>query len=183
MCVYIFVQSLSYIRLSVTPWTVACQASLSFTISQVCSNSCPLSQWCQATISSSVAPSPPALNLPQHQGHFQRVSFFSAGGQRIRASASAPVLSTHIQGWSPLGLTGLMSLQSKRLSRIFSSTTVQKHEFFSAQLSFWSKWHPYMTTGKTITLTTWTFVGNMVSLLFNTMSIFLIKFFQGERVF
>ena len=174
MCVYIFVQSLSYIRLSVTPWTVACQASLSFTISQVCSNSCPLSQWCQATISSSVAPSPPTLNLPQHQGHFQRVSFFSAGGKSIRAAASAPVLSMHIQGWSPLGLTGLISLQSKGLSRLFLSTTVKKHQFFGTQLSLWSISHPYMTTGKTITLTTWTFFGNMVSLFFNTVSIFLI---------
>ena len=124
ICVCIFVQSLSYIQLSVTPWTVACQASLSFTISQVCSNSCSLSQWCQATISSSVAPSP-ALNLPQHQGHFQRVSFFSAGGKSIRAAASAPVLSMHIQGWSPLDWFDLLGVQRtlKALLQYHSSKT------------------------------------------------------------
>ena len=109
------------------PWTAARQASLSFTISQswICSSSCPLSQWCHPTVSSSVAPFtscpqsfPPSGSLPMSQ-------IFTSGGQSIRASASGP--SVNIQGWFPLGLTGLLSLLSKGLSRLFSSTTVRKH--------------------------------------------------------
>ena len=73
-----------------------------------------------------------------------------------------------IQGWFPLGLTGLI-LQSKGLSRVFSSTTIQKHQFFGIQPSLWSNSHLYMTIGKTITLTIWTFVGKVMSLLFNTL--------------
>ena len=73
---------------------------------------------------------------------------FTSGGQIIGASASAPVLPMNIQGWFPLGLTGLISLQSKGLSRVFSSTMVQKHQFFSAQPYLWSNSHPCMTTGK-----------------------------------
>ena len=92
-------------------------------------------------------------------------------GQRIGASASASVLPMNIQGWFPLGLTGLISLKSKGLSRIFSRTTVQKHQFFSAQPSLWSNSHLYMTTGKTIALTRWTFVGKVMSLLFNTLNL------------
>ena len=96
-----------------------------------CSNSCSLSQWCHQTIPSSVILSPPAFNLSQHQGLFQRVSS-SHGGQSIEVSASASVLPMNIQDWSFLGLTGLISLQSKGLSRVFSNTTVQKHQFFCA---------------------------------------------------
>ena len=151
---------------------VECQASQSFTISQVCSNSCPLSQWCQATISSSVAPSPPALNLAQHQGHFQRVSFFSAGGQRIRASASAPVLSKHIQSLSPLGLTGLISLLSKGLKRLLQHQH-SKALILWPQPSLWS--NPLIHTWlleKNIALITWTFVSKVIPMLFNILSRF-----------
>ena len=81
------------------------------------------------------SPSPPALNLSQHQGLFKWVSSAS-GGQSTRVSASASVLPKNIQDRSPLGWTGLISLLSKGLSRIFSNTTVQKHQFFSAQLSY-----------------------------------------------
>ena len=82
------------------------------------------------------SPSPPAFNLSQHQGLFQGVSQpFPSGGQSIGASASASVLPMNIQDWFPLGLTGWISLQSKGLSRVFSNTTVQKHQFFSTQLS------------------------------------------------
>ena len=86
-------------------------------------------------------PSLPALNLSQHQGLFQWVD--SSAGQSIVASASASVLPVNIQGWFPLGLTGLISLVSKRLSRIFLSTTIQKHQFFSTQPSLWSNSHIY----------------------------------------
>ena len=88
---------------------------------------------------------------------FPSVSLFqqvlsTSGGQSIGASALASVLPTSVQGWF-LGLTGLISLQSKRLSRVFSSTTIQKHQFFSIQPSSWSKSHIHMMTGKTIALT------------------------------
>ena len=81
------------------------------------------------------SPSPPALNLSQHQGLFKWVSQpFASGGQSIGVSASTPVLPMNTQDWSPLGWTGWISLQSKGLSRVFSNTTVQKHQIFSAQL-------------------------------------------------
>ena len=80
------------------------------------------------------SPSPPALNLSEHQGLFQWVSS-SQHGQSIAISALASVLPMNIQEWFPLGLTGWISMQSKRLSRVFSNTTIQKHQFFSAQLS------------------------------------------------
>ena len=82
----------------------------------------------------------------------------------------------NIQGWFPFQLTGLISVLSKRLSRVFSSTVIQKHQFFSAQPSLWSNSHihPYMTTGKIIALTRQTFVGKVMSLLFNTPSRFVI---------
>ena len=87
------------------------------------------------------SPSPPNFTLSQHQGIFYWVSFSNSGGQSIGVSASASVLPMTIQDWFPLGLTGLISLQCKRLSRVFSNTTVQKHQFFSAQPSFWSNSH------------------------------------------
>ena len=80
-------------------------------------------------------PAPPAFNLSQHQGLFQESQLFTSGGQNIGASASASVLPMNIQGWFPLGLTGLISLQFKGLSRVFSSTTVQKQQFFGTQPS------------------------------------------------
>ena len=91
-------------------------------------NSCPLSQWCHPTISSCVAPSPLALSLSQCQGLYQNWLFLSGG--QIGASASAPVLPVNIQDWFLLGLSGLISLLSKGLSSIFSSTTIWKHQFF-----------------------------------------------------
>ena len=91
------------------------------------------------------SPSPPAFNHSQHQGLFQWVSslrqFSASGGQSIGVSASASVLPMNIQGWFPLGWTGWISLQSKGLSRVFSNTTVQKHQFFGAQLSLYSNSH------------------------------------------
>ena len=92
------------------------------------------------------------------------------GGQSIGVSASASVL-MNIQDWFSLGLTGLISLQSKGLSRLFSNTTVQKHQFFSTQLFFIVELsHPYTTTGKTIALTRWTFVSKVMPVLFNMLS-------------
>ena len=108
---------------------------------RVCSNSCPLSQWCHPTISSSVAP---FSSCPQYfsvSGCFPMSRLYASGGQNIGASASASLLSMNIQGWFPLGLTCLISLLSKGFSRIFSSTTVWKHQFFGTQPSLWFNAH------------------------------------------
>ena len=107
----------------------------------VYSNSCPLSQWCHPTISSSVIPfSSSILSFPA-SGSFPTTQFFASGSQSIGASASASILPMNIQDWFPLGWTGCISLQSKGLWTVFSNTTVQKHQFFSAQLSSQSNSH------------------------------------------
>ena len=200
------VQSLSHVRLFVTPWTATHQASLSFTdswsllklmsiesvmpsnhlilcypllllpsilpsISSVqfsrsscirllqpheskharppCPsptpgihpNSCPSSRWCHPSISSSVVPfSSCSQSLPASES-FPMSQLFASGGQSIGVSALASVLPMNTQDWSPLEWTGWISLQSKGLSRVFTSTTVQKHQFFSAQLSSQSNAH------------------------------------------
>ena len=128
------VQSLSHVRLFATPWATACQASLSFTISQ--------SLFKLVSIKS-VMPSNHHIlccpfSCPQSflaSGSFPVNWVFTSGGQSIEVSASASVLAMNIQGWFPLGLTCLISLQSKGLSRVFSNTTVQKHQFFTTQPS------------------------------------------------
>ena len=107
--------------------------------------------------------------------------FFALGAQSIGVSASASVLPMNIQDWFPLAWTGWISLQSKGLSRVFSNTTVQKHQFFCAQLSLVQLSHPYMTTGKTIALTRWTFVGKVTSLLFNMLSRLVITFLPRSK--
>ena len=108
---------------------------------EVCSNSCPLSWWCHPTISSSVFPFFSCPQSLQASGSFPMSWLFPSGGQSIGASASSSVLPTNIQDWFPLGLTGLISLLAKWLSRVFSSITVQKHQFFSTQPSLWSNSH------------------------------------------
>ena len=100
-----------------------------------CSNSCPLSWWCYLTISSSLAPFSFSIQSFPASGSFTMGRLFASGGSSFGTSASASVLPMHIQGWFLLRLTGLISLQSKGLSRVFSSTTVWKHQFFSSQLS------------------------------------------------
>ena len=100
---------------------------------RACSNSCPLSQWCHPAISSSVVPFSSCLQSFPASGSFLMSQFFTSGGQSIGTSVS--VLPMNIQDRFPLGLTDLFSLQSKGLSRVFSNTTVQKHQFFVAQLS------------------------------------------------
>ena len=104
-------------------------------------NSCPLRRWCHPTISSSVIPFSSCLQSFPALGSFQMSQFFTSGCQSIGASALASVTPMNIPGWFPLGSTGLMSLQSKGFSRVFSSTTVQKHQFFGTQLSWWSSSH------------------------------------------
>ena len=126
-----------------------------------CSNSSPLREWCHPSISSSVTLFSSCSQSFSASGAFPMSLLFTGGSWNIGASASASVLPMNIQGWFPLGLADLISLQSKWLSRVFSNTTVQKHQFFNTQPSLWSNSHshPYMTTRKTIALTIWTFVG------------------------
>ena len=106
---------------------------------RVYSNSCPLGWRCHSAISSSVVPFSSCLQSFPVSGSFPMSQFFPTGGQSIGASAS--VLPIHIHNWFPLGLTGLISLQSKRLSRVFSNTTVQKHQFFGVQFPLESNSH------------------------------------------
>ena len=134
------------------------------------SNSCPSSEWWHATISSSVVPFSSCLQAFLASGSFPMSQFISSGGQRIGASASTSVLPMNIQDWSPLGWTGWISLLSKGLSSVFSNTTVQMYQLFGAQLFLVQLLHPCMTTGKTIALTRWIFVGKVMSLLFNMLS-------------
>ena len=108
---------------------------------RACSNSRPLSRWCHPTISSSVVPFSSCLQSFPASGSFQMSQFFVSGGPSIGVSVSASVLPINIQDWFPLGSTGWISLQSKGLSRVFSNTTVQKHQFFGTQLSWWSNSH------------------------------------------
>ena len=102
---------------------------------RVYSNSCPLSQWCHPTSLSSVIPFSSHLQSFPASGSFQMSQLFISGGRSIGVSASTSVLPMNIQDWFPLGWTGWISLESQRLSRVFSNTTVQKHPFFGAQLS------------------------------------------------
>ena len=112
-----------------------------------CSDSCPSRWWCHPTILSSVILFSSWLQSFPASGSFTVSQFFASGGQSIGASASASILPMNIQDWSPLGWTAWISLYSKELSRVFSNTTVQKHQFFGAQLSLWSNSH--MTTHMT----------------------------------
>ena len=138
---------------------------------RVCSDLCPLNWWYYLTISSSVTlfSCPPSFPA---SGSFPMSQLFTSGDQSIGTLA---YFQWNIQSWFPLGLTGIISLESKGLSRVFSSNTVWKHQFISAQSSLWfnSQIH-YMTTRKTIALTIWTFVGKVMPLFINILSRFVI---------
>ena len=135
-----------------------------------CSNSCPSSQWCHPTISSSVIPFsclqsfPVSRSFPVSVLHIRWPKDWSF-------SFISPL--TNIQGWFLLRLTDLISLLSKGLSRVFSNTIVQKHQFLGTQVQLS---HPYTTSRKSMALTKWTFVGKVMSLLFNVLSRFVITF-------
>ena len=133
----VVVQSVSHVQFFATPWTAACQVSLSFIVSQ---SSLKLKSIELEMQSNHLILCHPLLFLQSFpaSGSFPVSQFFTSGGQSIGALASASVLSVNIQDWFPLGLTGLISLQSKGLWRVFSNTTVQNHQFFSSQLSLWS---------------------------------------------
>ena len=148
---------------------------------RACSDSCPLSQWCHPTISSSVIPFSHLQSFPA-SGSFPVSQFLTSDGQSIGVSASTSVLPMNIQDWFPLELTGGISLQSKGLSRVFSNTTVQKRQFFSTQLSLWSDSHIHNDYWKKkIALTRWTFVGKVMSLLFNMLLRLVITFLPRSK--
>ena len=129
-------------------------------------------------------PSPPAFNLSQNQGVFQWVSSLDQVDKVLELQVSASVLQMNIQSWFPLKLTGLSSLLSKRLSQILFSTTVPKHQFFSARPSLWSNSHiRTWLLEKTTALTRWAFVGRVMSLLFNMLSRLVITFLPGSKLF
>ena len=137
-----------------------------------------ISESLNPTISSSVVPFSSCLQSFPASGFFPMSRLFTSGGQRIGASISASVLPMNIQGWFPLGLTGLISLQSKGLKSLLQhhswKASILRHSaFFIVQLS-----HPYMTTGKTIALTIPTFVGKLMSRLFNMLSRFVEIFYN-----
>ena len=126
---------LSHVWLFATSWTAARQAYCPSPTPGACSNSCSSRWWCHPTISSSVITFSSHLQSFPALGSFSMSRFFTSGGQNIGVSASNSVLSMDIQDWFPLGWTVWISLQSKGFSRVFSNTTVQKHQFFGAQPS------------------------------------------------
>ena len=166
-----------------TPWTATHQAPWSFTISWTCSNSCPLSLWCYLIILSSAAPFSSCPQSFPASGSFPLSQFFASGGQRKYWSFSihpsndySGLISFRINWLDLLALQGtLRSLLQHHSSK---ASILWCWAFFMVQLS-----HPYMTTGKTIGLTMWTFVGKVKSLLFNMLSRFVIVFFQGASIF
>ena len=148
----------------------------------VWSNSCSLSQWCHPITSSSVTRFSSCLQSFTVSRSFPVSRLFPSGGHSIGASVSASALPMNIQDLFPLGLTGLISLSSKGLSRVFSSTTVWKHQFYWCSASFMVQLsHPYMTIGKIIALTIWIFVSKVISLLFNMLSRFVIAFLPRNK--
>ena len=129
------VESLSHVWLFATPWLQHARPPCPSPTPRVHPNPCPLSWWCHPTISSSVVPFSFRPQSFPASGSFQMSQLFISGGQSTGVSASTSVLPVNIQDWFPLGWTGWISLQSKGLLRVFSNTTVQKRQFFSAQLS------------------------------------------------
>ena len=147
---------------------------------RACSNSCPLSRWCYLTISSSATPFSICLQSLTASGPFPMSWLFASGSQRTGASASASVLPMNVQGWFPLGLTGLIFLLSKWLKSLLQHHSLKASflwhsAFFMVQLS-----HLYVTTGKIIALTIWTFSA-VLSLLFNTQAWFVIDFLLWKK--
>ena len=136
------VQLLSHVQLFVTPMDSRTPGlPIHHQLRKSTQNSRPLSSWCHPTILSSVVPLSSHLQSFPGSGSFQMSQFFASGGQSFGVSALTSVLPMNIQDWFPLGWTSCISLQSKGLSRIFSNTTVQKHQFFSTQLSLYSNSH------------------------------------------
>ena len=176
------VQSLSHVRLFATPWTAARQASLPITNSRSLPNPCPLSQWCHPTISSSVIPFSSCPQSFPALGSFLMSQFFVSGGQSIGSfsfnispSYEHPGLISFRMDW--LDLLAVQETLKSLLQHHSSKASILWHSaFFIVQLS-----HPYMTTGKTIAFTRRTFVGKVMSLLFNMLSRLVITFLPRSK--
>ena len=151
---------------------------------RVCSNSCPLSQWCHPTVSSSVIPFSSCLQSFLAPGSFPMNQLFTSDGQSIGASVSSSVLPMNIQGWLPLGLTGWISLKSKGLSRVCSSTTIGKHKLFGTQPSLWSNSSIHTWVVEKSYLWLYGPLSENLHLCFlNTLSSFVIVFLPRSRHF
>ena len=175
---------LSFLVMSGSLWPHGLQHARPFCpspIPGVYANSCPLSLWCHPPISSSVVPFSSCLQSFPASGSFQMSQFFASGGQNIRVSTSTSVFSMNIQDGFPLGWTGWISLQSRGLSKSLlqhhssKASILQCSAFFIVQLS-----HPYMTTGKTIALTRWTFVGQVMEHTTGSLSTAVFSRSQGQ---
>ena len=146
---------------------------------RACLNSRPSTQWCHPNISSSVVPFSPCPQSFPASRSFQMSQLFASGGQSTGVSASASILPVNIQDWFPLGLTGWISLQSKGLFKSllqYQSSILQPSAFFMVHLSL-----PYLTTGKTMALTRWTFVNKVMSFLFNMLCRLVIAFLPRSK--
>ena len=177
----VVVQSLSFVQLFANPLWIMPGFPCPSPNPRACSNSCPSSQWCYWTISSSVVSFSCLQSFPA-SGSFLMSWLFATCGHNIGALVSVSVLPMNIQDWFPLRLTSLMSLKSKGFWRVFSNTKVWKHQFFSAQPSLWS--NSYINTWlleKTIALTRQTFVGKVLSLLFNMLCRLVIAFLPRSK--
>ena len=170
------VQLLSRVCLFTTSWTAAHQTSCPSPTIGAYSNSYPPSRRCYPTISDSVSPLSSCLQSFPASGSFQMSQFLASGGQSIGVSPSASILLMNIQDWFPLGLTGWISLQSKGLSRVFSNTTVQKHQFFSTQPSLWSNSHNRIWLLEKHSCVYMDLCGKVMSLLFNMPCMLVINF-------
>ena len=175
------VQSLSCVRLFATHESQHARPPCPSPTPRVHPNSCPSSRWCHPAISSSVIPFSFCPQSLPASGSFPMSQLLAWGGQSIGVSDSTSVLPMNTQDWSSLGWTGWISWQSKGLSSLLQhhsskASILQCSAFFIVQLS-----HPYMTTGKTIALTRQTFVGKVTSLLFNTLSNFVITFLPRRK--
>jgi len=177
----VVVQLLSRVRLFATPWLQHARLPCPSPTPGAYSNSCPFSWWCHPTISASVIPFSSCLQSFPASGFFPMSQFFTSGGQSIGVSASTSVLQMKIQDRLRLGWTGWISLQSKGLSSLLQhhsskASILWLSAFFTVQLS-----HPYMTTGKTIALTRWTFVSKVMSLLSNMWSRLVIVYLPRNK--
>ena len=175
------VQLLSCVWLFSTPWIAAHQASLSITNSQSLPNLMsiesvmPCSHLILCRPLFLLPPIPPSIRV------FSNESTLHMRWPKYWSFSLASFLPKNTQDWAPSEWTRWISLQSKGLSRVFSNTTAQKHQFFGTQLSSESNSHPYMTTGKTMALTRWTFVGKVMSLLLNMLSRLVIAFLPRSK--
>ena len=176
------VQLLSHIWLFVTHALQHARLPCPSPIPGACTNSCLLSRWCHPTILSSVIPFSSCLQSFPASEYFPVSQFFASDDQSIGVSASASVLPMNIPDWFPLGWTGWIALQSKGLSRIFSNTTVQKHQFFSAQLSLWSNSHIHTWLLENCSFDYMNLCQQCLCFLILCLGLSLI-FFQGESIF